>query len=491
MKVPSGIHFSRPIPQCSAQAFKLYLCIAISFVWTTVAERKCVNFHGCCIFTAATVHTTAAPFANHENNTVLPHKEECESYHRLEELLGPYAFPMLIEYCVLSATMILVIWENSGIGYEPKGTTANSSSDSDEATAPVDEGIVMRSRPSLASLYKRHSVATLGSTADLSSLFSQSYHVKPTQHYNSFSGFVFGWIIICATSGTVILSLYRLYTDFEDNKTDGGFEDPNVHNVTYGSNAILSILCIIAAPITFFKLSKLTFEDEEALETVLNEKGKDDVEYASDVKERIDNQLGVITLLCLISWKIFCIIAAFDQDDAVLLADGVISIIFGMIQSLFLTYAQKKRTKTRSQLLRKPGYQGLEFLRLTNFALWLNNTFLLKHPYAKSMMNATYGEMEWAVLSNIFQPLSILYYFHAMISVTETVHHVYSSKFVGIVRQSKQRMATMTQINEEQEDFDWNSIKACPMYVVKIVIFSHVCTFVCTTAAAWYGYCTK
>ena len=59
-------------------------------------------------------------------------------------------------------------------------------------------------------------------------------------------------------------------------------------------------------------------------------------------------------------------------------------------------------------------------------------------------MSTTYGEMEWSVLSNIFQPLAILYYFHAMIVVAETIHNVYTSKFVGVVRQSKQRLISQT-----------------------------------------------
>ena len=99
-------------------------------------------------------------------------------------------------------------------------------------------------------------------------------------------------------------------------------------------------------------------------------------------------------------------------------------------------------------------------MRIVNFALWVNNTFLLKYPETKTAMNVSFGFMEWTVLSNVFQPLTILYYFHAMVTVAEVIHHVYTSKFVGVIRQSKQkkRAAQQTISGSENMAFDLTAL---------------------------------
>ena len=395
------------------------------------------------------------------NNTVTPVtgtttisiREECAIYHDLEKVLSPYAFPMLIEYSVVSATMVLVIWENSGVGFEVEerdhktnGVTF-SIGESESGFGPEEscfEENVSAKNGSATGLSNANvmndssllSMSRIDSGNNLSSVLSPTFELKANQHFNSYTGFVFGWTVICGTSGITILCLYDLYT---------GNEEAFVQDVSYGLNTVLSTSCALACFFTFFKLSKLTFEDQEAIDTVRNEKGHDPAEYLSEIKHKMEVQLGIVTLLALISWKFFCIIAALDNHDNWILADSFVSFIFGMGQNLFLAYANKKRTKTKQQLVGKPGRQGLEYLRLVNFALWLNNTFLLKHARAKDVMNTTFGEMEWSVLSNIFQPLAILYYFHSMIGITETIHQVYTSKFVGVVRQSKQRLISASQ----------------------------------------------
>ena len=389
------------------------------------------------------VNISMTPATGTTTNSI---RDECALYHDLEKVLSPYAFPMLIEYCVVSATMILVIWENSGVGFEIEehehrinGVTF-SIGDSESGFGPeessFEESLTKTESTTRLSNENSVSMSRIDSGNNLSSVLSPTYELKASKHYNSFRGFVFGWTAICGTSGITILCLYDLYT---------GNEEAFIQHVSYGLNSILSISCVLACFFTFFKLSKLTFEDQEAIDTVRNEKGHDPAEYLSKIKHKMEVQLGTVTLLALISWKIFCIIAALDNHDNWILADSFVSVIFGMAQNLFLAYGSKKRTKTKQQLVDKPGRQGLEYLRLANFALWLNNTFLLKHPRVKDAMSTTFGEMEWAVLSNVFQPLAILYYFHSMIATTETIHKVYTAKFVGVVRQSKQRLISASQ----------------------------------------------
>ena len=194
-------------------------------------------------------------------------------------------------------------------------------------------------------------------------------------------------------------------------------------------------------------MTNLSFYDEELQEAAVNQKGIEFMrnQYTCSVKHRMDQRLSTATLLSLVAMKIFCGISAIDTHNDVLLVDAIVSVIFAVGQNLFLAYAENKRLKTHSQVSDRPGWSGLQFLRIVNFALWVNNTFLLKNPATKVSMNTTFGFIEWAVLSNIFQPLTILYYFHAMITIADVLHHVYTSKFVGVIRQSKQKKTIINQ----------------------------------------------
>ena len=77
-------------------------------------------------------------------------------------------------------------------------------------------------------------------------------------------------------------------------------------------------------------------------------------------------------------------------------------------------------------------------LRVVNLCLWLVNTFLLENIETKRTFWLTYGQEGWTILSNIFQPLTILYHFHAMVTYAEVIGHSYSSKYIGLQRPSKQ-----------------------------------------------------
>ena len=40
------------------------------------------------------------------------HKLDCEQRSQLSEIVAPYTFPLLIEFCVGSSTLLLAVWQN-------------------------------------------------------------------------------------------------------------------------------------------------------------------------------------------------------------------------------------------------------------------------------------------------------------------------------------------------------------------------------------------
>ena len=132
-------------------------------------------------------------------------------------------------------------------------------------------------------------------------------------------------------------------------------------------------------------------------------------------------------------------ISAIDQADYLIFCACLAQLLFGFAQTVFLNaFAAHKRTTKAEHFYKKPGRQGLEVLRTTNLALWLVNTFLLENTETKQVHWETFGHEGWTILSNIFQPLTILYHFHAMVCYAEVIAHSYSSKYIGLQRPSKQ-----------------------------------------------------
>ena len=351
----------------------------------------------------------------------------------------------------MASALALAIWDNCGHGLKlPKD---ESEDDIDE-----EEG---RKREFLARRMRSLSVATIqidmalentcldspsSSRDNNSSVFDPSsdsmsgkYHDNKYM-YNRKGGFILGWVTICGTVGLVIVCLYIMYS------VDG--TAINIECTIYGANLALSVLCLVVIPITMRSMSTLTFRDDE-IKLLLELKHDTSAQFKHSIHHKLDNYLLIITLLALFAFKIFSAIAAIEQTSYLVLADSIVCIMTALAQTFFIMYAQNKRSKTEEHLRTRPGRQGLEFLRCVNFALWLVNTFLLKHPEAKRVQNSTYEYLSWSILSNTFQPLTILFYFHTVVYIAEIVRRAYTDKFVGLVRRSKRKVSTIRRPSTE------------------------------------------
>lgn len=338
----------------------------------------------------------------------------------------------------MASTLALAIWDNCGHGLK----TENDVMDEEEE----------RRRENLSSRMRRFSVATIqldmvgldspsrenSSVFDPSDSISEKYHER--HQYNRKGGFIFGWITICAVVGMVIVCLYIMYS------VDG--IAINIEYTIYGSNLALSMMCLTVVPFTLKNMSTLTFRDDE-IKLMLEMKSDPRSQFKHTIHHKLDNYLLIVTLLALFAFKMFSAIAAIEQESYLVLCDSIVSMTTALVQTFFLMYARNKRSKTEKHLETRPGRQGLEFLRCINFALWIINTFLLKHPEAKRVQNLTYEYLPWSILSNCFQPLTILFYFHTVVFVAEILRRAYTDKFVGVVRPSKRKISQARKLSSD------------------------------------------
>ncbi len=247
------------------------------------------------------------------------------------------------------------------------------------------------------------------------------------QYYNPNHGFILGWFVLMTTIVIVIVCLYDAYS--------GSDYTYMVITLSYSTNIAISALCIVVIPLTMYRMSVLTFKDEEIKK--MRGKQKENEKHLH-ITRAMDKSLLRYTLIAMAILKIMIMIAGYTQDNYLLFADGLVSIISAYLQTTFINfYASQKRTTTEQHRRNKPGRQELEFLRLCNLSLWLVNTFVLKHHVAKKIPEEAFGIIAWVIISNIAQPLTILFYFHSITCLAEVIVHSYSTKYIGLIRPHK------------------------------------------------------
>jgi len=90
------------------------------------------------------------------------------------------------------------------------------------------------------------------------------------------------------------------------------------------------------------------------------------------------------------------------------------------LQTLFILDASRRVVATTSQLIEKPGRQVVTFLLVSNLAMWLLNTLETSRTDAHPMMVEFYGgSWAWPMISHISMPLAIFYRFHSTVCLFE------------------------------------------------------------------------
>ena len=304
--------------------------------------------------------------------------------------LAPYLYPLIIEFSVVVVSMWISVWENCGVGVTYSHPTNDKNHGASRGT--LHRGI------------------------------SQATEVVPLEKMSGYKnqniGFLLGWVILLGTVSLTLVFIFMLLDPtsylYEGNP-----------RVVYSYSCVLSILLLIAMPVTGYRLSALPSKE--------NKKHKDE-ELGNKVRNHlshvVDRRLLFITAMSMVIYKLLCLICGAATGQYVLLVDAVFSILAGMVGTVFIYIAFEKYSFTHFHRKTKPGRQGLEFMRFTNLSLWIVNTFLLKSPVAREDLYELYGPVGGASLSNVFQPLTILFYFHSMICIAEVIVDVYSDKHV-------------------------------------------------------------
>ncbi|XP_050730889.1 uncharacterized protein LOC127005808 isoform X2 [Eriocheir sinensis] len=110
------------------------------------------------------------------------------------------------------------------------------------------------------------------------------------------------------------------------------------------------------------------------------------------------------------------------------LLSAIITLTQTTLQTIFILDATRRCCYNHDQLERKPGREMVTFLLVCNLAMWAINTFETSRADAHPTQLNFYGIWAWTIISHISMPLAIFYRFHVTVCLCEIWKRSYKLK---------------------------------------------------------------
>lgn len=214
--------------------------------------------------------------------------------------------------------------------------------------------------------------------------------------HKSNTGLFIGIVVFMLT--LVSTCMFLIYADDLEHKTA---------IIYLSSDLILNFLALIIVVLAQCKTRRLRYQDP---------------------KTKFDQNLLLIAMAGYYFLIVFVLLPSFANINN----DGPTS-LFGKLQiaSKLLTFFQvtvqvmfiidglRRRAVSRNQLIRKPGRSLLTLLLIINLAMWVINTFQMRHMTSAPSMQDFYGINAWILMVYLSLPLAIFYRFHSAICLAD------------------------------------------------------------------------
>ncbi|KAB0798966.1 hypothetical protein PPYR_06846 [Photinus pyralis] len=276
---------------------------------------------------------------------------------------APYLFPFIIEYSLIGAAVIYVMWKH--IGRNPRYVTEEDLEHRLE---------VMLSRRAVAMAHAQHGrVDCVGAS----------------------KGLFFGLLMLVAS--LICLILFFVLIRHPD-------LDLLAIYLADVSHCVLMVLSIFAIFIGFIRVQALKFKVEE--------------------QSDLNDILLRVSAFGLFLYAVFSVIAgslnAFTkQPNLLVMITGLLSILQVILQLLFIADVSRRRVHLPEHDRSKPGRQIVTFLLICNVTMWIIYTFETKKVVENPVQLEFYGFLAWAIVQRITLPLCIFHRFHSAVTLAE------------------------------------------------------------------------
>ncbi|KAL0883767.1 hypothetical protein ABMA27_015867 [Loxostege sticticalis] len=296
---------------------------------------------------------------------------------------APYLYPFIIEYSLIGAAVIYVMWKH--IGRYP--SVAN-----DEDLERRLEAVLSRRAAALAAAQRGNRVDCAGAS----------------------KGLFCGLLLLVAS--LICLILFFVLIRHQELKRLSIY----LADVSHCTLMILSILAILIGFIRgrVMKWSSSPPSCTEPLRRVQS------LKFRSEEQSDLNDILLRVSAFGLFVYAVFSVIAggmgAFTHEPNLLvMITGCLSVLQVVLQLLFIADVSRRRVHLPEQERSKPARQAVTFLLICNVTMWLIYTFEAQKVLANPVQLDFYGFVAWSLVQRFTLPLCIFHRFHSAVTLAE------------------------------------------------------------------------
>ncbi|CAK9825903.1 Proton channel OtopLc [Anthophora retusa] len=116
------------------------------------------------------------------------------------------------------------------------------------------------------------------------------------------------------------------------------------------------------------------------------------------------------------------------KHTVLVLVTALASVLQTTFQTIFILDASRRSVATAKQIRRKPGREIVTFLLVTNLAMWAINTLEKSRAESHPVQLHFYGLWAWTIITHVSMPLAIFYRFHSTVCLCEVWKRAYKVK---------------------------------------------------------------
>ncbi|XP_026746625.1 proton channel OtopLc-like isoform X4 [Trichoplusia ni] len=296
---------------------------------------------------------------------------------------APYLYPFIIEYSLIGAAVIYVMWKH--IGRYP--SVAN-----DEDLERRLEAVLSRRAAALAAAQRGNRVDCAGAS----------------------KGLFCGLLLLVAS--LICLILFFVLIRHQELKRLSIY----LADVSHCALMVLSILAILIGFIRcrVMKWSNTPPSCTEPLRRVQS------LKFRSEEQSDLNDILLRVSAFGLFVYAVFSVIAggmgAFTHEPNLLvMITGCLSVLQVVLQLLFIADVSRRRVHLPEQERSKPARQAVTFLLICNVTMWLIYTFEAQKVLANPVQLDFYGFVAWSLVQRFTLPLCIFHRFHSAVTLAE------------------------------------------------------------------------
>ncbi|CAH1123729.1 unnamed protein product [Ceutorhynchus assimilis] len=272
---------------------------------------------------------------------------------------SPYLYPFSVEYSILVAGIIYIVWINIGL------------------CTPEDKS-------------HHHGEDTRECRNDRRASEPESNVTIHADCHASNKGLFSGFIVLVFAFVSVILFFVTYYNNSTELAEIG-------LTINQSTKAAIMFCMILAVVFAYFQMIKL------------------------DVNEMAHNSLD--NFLCLICLPAFFVYGLFSLLPGVIFGNvlAVVVVLFELIQVLiqtpFIIDGMARSSNSKVLRKKKPGREFVTFLVICNVAMWVMQTFEVKSHGLDQYRQEFYSKELWSIVGHMCLPLMMFYRFHSSVCI--------------------------------------------------------------------------